>query len=313
MPESNFEEVNPYSYSGGCPFDLRLKEETRRWRRYAVAFPTAFPSRYFGDSQAYGEYFVPRQGHNGSLAILVHGWGDRSLIPCRFLARSLVKQGFACFVLYLVFHTVRIPAFVKDRLSRLTDDEWFEIYRISVTDIRSIVDWATSHERIDREKIALVGISLGGIFSVITMGVEARVKAGVFLVSGGNYTLPAWYRRLDHQPLDFAAARKQYARYLSEVAEKGFDHIIPPQRGYLTDPMTFARYLRRRPVLMINARWDEAIPRQGTVDLWRASGEPPIIWLPATHASIWCAYPYIRRKISRFLSATIGAPPGNQG
>jgi fermentation-respiration switch protein FrsA (DUF1100 family) len=51
--------------------------------------------------------------------------------------------------------------------------------------------------------------------------------------------------------------------------------------------MTFAPYLRERPILMINALWDEFIPRQATLDFWKACGKPDIKWFPAAHATIW--------------------------
>jgi hypothetical protein len=68
--------------------------------------------------------------------------------------------------------------------------------------------------------------------------------------------------------------------------------------------MTYARYLRDRPLLMINARRDAVIPRQATLDFWEASGRPPIAWLPGGHVSIWLWYPVICRKINRFLRSS---------
>jgi hypothetical protein len=67
--------------------------------------------------------------------------------------------------------------------------------------------------------------------------------------------------------------------------------------------MTFAHRLRRRPVLMINAHWDQAIPREATIDFWKEAGKPTISWLPATHPTIWLWYPLIRGKIIRFLKS----------
>ncbi|MDP2932093.1 MAG: hypothetical protein Q8O05_06335 [Chloroflexota bacterium] len=77
--------------------------------------------------------------------------------------------------------------------------------------------------------------------------------------------------------------------------------MTPLRSAYLDDPLTFARYLRQRPVLMLNARWDEFVPRGATLDLWAASGQPPIAWYPATHTSIWAFYPLISRRITGFL------------
>ena len=54
-------------------------------------------------------------------------------------------------------------------------------------------------------------------------------------------------------------------------------------------------------MLMVNARWDEFIPREAVEDVWRACGKPEIMWLPTTHAGSWLYYPLIKRRVHRFL------------
>jgi cephalosporin-C deacetylase-like acetyl esterase len=176
-----------------------------------------------------------------------------------------------------------------------------------------VIDWASSREEIDREKIAVAGISFGGFISAIAMGTDERVGAGVFIVAGGNSekisymsglsTITRDYRRTE---AEYQQIQQSYLQYLAEVAEKGLENVSPPRRSFLTDPMTFAHRLRQRPVLMINARWDEAISAEATLDFWRECGQPDIVWLPATHATIWLWYPFIRRKIAGFLRASFG-------
>lgn len=304
--------MNPYSYSSGTPqCNLHLKETTRKWLRYAVDFPSAHPTQYEENNTVLGEYFQPRQADSAPLAILIHGWGDYSAIPCKLLARALVKKGIACFVLYLVFHSRRMPEVIKRRLPVLTSEEWFEGYQVSVTDVRQLVDWAGDRAEINQEQIAVVGISLGGFLSAIAMGVDERIGAGVFLVTGGNSEKITYYSRrsdfrkqYNYTGAEYHQNQRQYAQYLAEIAEKGFENVNPAKKSFLTDPMTFAHLLRKRPVLMINALWDEAIPREATLDFWQACGKPPIAWFPATHASIWLLYPLISRKITRFLRST---------
>jgi len=306
--------MNPYSYTSGEPhFNLHLKETTKRWLRYAVDFPSAHPTRYEENNTVRGEYFQPRQSEHAPLAILIHGWGDYSVIPCKLLAKSLVKKGIACFILYLVFHSSRMPEVVKNRLPFLTAEEWFEGYQVSVVDVRQVVDWAGDRAEINQEQIVAVGISLGGFISAITMGVDNRIKAGVFLVTGGNSEKMmrlcrsrAFKKGYNRTESEYNDLQSDYMQYLSEVAEKGFENVNPVRKSFLTDPMTFASYLRKRPVLMVNALWDEAIPREAALDFWEACGKPDIAWFSATHASIWLLYPLISRKISRFLTSTFG-------
>jgi esterase/lipase len=298
--------MNPYKYSGAEPdFDLQLNQTTSDWLRYAVKFAVAKPTKYEENNVAYGDYYQPSQGTKWPLAIQVHGWGDRSVIPCRLLARDLAKKGIASFILYLVFHQRRMPDAIKERLPNLTPEEWFEGYQTSVIDIRQIIDWASKNKDINKDQISVIGISLGGIVSAISMGVDERIGAGVILVAGGNYQ-GAWLRITEpgHSQAEYTQSQNLYNQYLHEVAEKGIENVTPYQKSYLTDPMTFAINLRRRPLLMLNATWDERIPKQSTIDFWQACGKPEIKWYPATHSSIWLLYPLLLKQITSFLKST---------
>ena len=102
---------------------------------------------------------------------------------------------------------------------------------------------------------------------------------------------------------DYQDALSTYAAYLSDVGRRGFENVVPSRQSFLNDPLTFAGYLRQRPVLMVQALWDEVIPREAAVEFWRACGQPEIAWYLATHASVWLWYPLIRRRISRVLGS----------
>lgn len=224
-----------------------------------------------------------------------------------------MKKGIACFILYLVFHSRRMPEAIRSRLSALTSEEWFEGYRISVINIRQVVDWAARRAEIDGDHIAVVGISLGGFISAIAMGIDKRIGAGVFVIAGGNSEEITWKSRSvlirKRSACTEAECHDTYSlfpQYLVEVAERGFENVIPAKECFLTDAMTFAHCLRQRPIFMINALWDEAIPRRATLDFWEACHKPPIAWFPGTHATIWLWYPFISRKIGGFLRSTFG-------
>jgi dienelactone hydrolase len=299
--------MNPYNYPDLEPdFNLQLIQNTGRWSRFAVKFTVARPTRYKENNVAFGEYYRPRLGSNWPLAILVHGWGDRSVIPCKMLARDLSKKGVASFILYLVFHQRRMAEVVKQRLPNLTPEEWFEGYQTSVIDIRQVIDWAERNKDISKNHTAVIGISLGGIISAITMGVDNRIAAGVIIVSGGNYQSPVWLGRTEpgRTEAEYEQSQKLYAQYLHQVAKKGVDNVVPSKKSYLTDPVTFAIYLRKRPLLLLNAKWDERFPKQSTIDLWQACGNPEIKWYPATHSSIWLYYPMLVRRIMNFLTSS---------
>ena len=304
--------MNPYSYVTGVPCsNVQLKRTTRTWLLYTVDFRTAHPTRHEENNTVRGEYFRPRHSNDDlPLIILIHGMGDRSVIPCKLLARSLAKRGIACFILYLVLHSSRMP---PGGLSSLTSDDWVENYRISVIDVRQVIDWAATRPEINERQLAVIGISFGGFISAITMAVDKRIRASVLLTTAGNLekiaklskTLPKEWGHSNTEA-EFNSRQSRYAQYLDDVAKKGLENVSPTENGFLNDPMTFAYYLRKRPMLMINALWDEVIPKQATLDFWGACDKPAIAWFPGGHATIWLWYPLIFRKIICFLRSSLG-------
>src|SRR5271157_3823686 len=106
--------TNPYLYSkqaDGVKCDL--KKQTSLWSHYAVSIPSALNKQYWGNTRLTGEYFFPRGKEKAPLAILIHGMGNNSVIPCKMITHTLAKKGIASFILYLVFHTQRIPEAIK--------------------------------------------------------------------------------------------------------------------------------------------------------------------------------------------------------
>ncbi len=93
--------MNPYNYqSQEIQANLQLKETTSRWLRYAVDFPTAYVSYNEENNVVLGEYFQPRNVNRAPLAIIIHGWGDRSAIPCQITGANSGQKGYCR--LYLI-------------------------------------------------------------------------------------------------------------------------------------------------------------------------------------------------------------------
>jgi pimeloyl-ACP methyl ester carboxylesterase len=305
--------VNTFSYSEQSPaFKLRLIKQNKHWRHYAVEFPVVSPHFYPGGEVARGEYFEPSQKDNVPMAILIHGWGDHSVLPFKWMAAGLLNKGIACFILYLPFHASRLPDEMKPRLSNLTPDEWFIGYQMAVIDVRHIIDWASQNSKIDKSKITVIALSLGAFVSSIAMGIDSRIKAGIFIVNGGNSDKIMQMSRVSYirkgsriSDDEYREKQEIYANYLDEITAKGFENVEPAQKSYLIDPLTYAPMLKGRAVLMINAVWDEVIPEEASLDFWRACGQCERVSFPATHASIWIWYPLIIRRINNFLKTSL--------
>jgi len=296
-------------------FDVRQLAATSLRIHYEVSFPTPRPTSWQEGNTVYGDFFVPQTVKRVPLVILVHGFGDESVFPCLMMARLLVKQEIAAFVLYLTIHSRRLPEAMKESSLPPTSQGWFETYQSSVTEICRIVDWASGREEIDPKKICVAGISLGGMISSIAMAVDERIFAGFFIVIGGNLEELSWGGKSGAIPVGHACTReechtvyRQYPAYLDEVKKKGLENAVPAKECFLYDPLTFANYLRGRPILMINAKEDEVVSEHSTLNLWEAYGRPRLVWLPVTHAGVYSQSALINTEITNFLNCQSHQP-----
>lgn len=298
-----------YDYTLTDPrFDVQLAATTSTRLHYKVTFPSPSPISWQGGSTVYGDLFIPQSARRVPLVILTHGFGDASLAPCMTLARLLVRQGIATFVWYLPIHSQRWTEAVSGASLPRSSEEWLGIYRSSVMEIRRFVDWVSNREEIDLDRIGVAGFSMGGIVSSIAMAVDTRICAGVFIVIGGNMAELSWDGRSaimqgGHGCLreECQAAYRRYPDYLDEVAKRGFENVVPSKECFLFDPLTFAGYLRTRPVLMINGEKDEIIPKHSTTSLWEAYGKPRLLWVPDTHVGTYCQSTLLSTEIANFL------------
>ena len=88
--------MNLFQYSSdGLRAQMQLQKTHKDWESYSVNYPTAHPTRHVKNNSVMAEYYQPLNASGAPLVILFHGIGDQILIPCRLLARALVKRGLA--------------------------------------------------------------------------------------------------------------------------------------------------------------------------------------------------------------------------
>jgi predicted esterase len=301
--------MHPYEHARKeARFDLIPGEGSARWLYDEVSFPSDKHNRYQEDDIARAEYYRPTSGERFPLVMLIHGLGvvdDRDVVPCRLLARDMVRKGIAAMVFKL------IPTGEDGQSGVTRIDNWLELCQTVTINIRQIMNWAEERPELDASRIAILGISMGSNSAVAAMAVDHRVKAGIFIIAGGNMELAIWQSRSALAQVSHQCTRgkcheiySHYPQYLADVAEKGVGNVTPARDCFLFDSLTFAPQLRDRPLLMINADNDDFIPRESTMQLWHALGEPRLVWLPAQHTSIFRHYHAIRKEVIGFLEST---------
>jgi dienelactone hydrolase len=158
--------MNLYDYEvSDSNVEVRLAAENSSRLHYEVSFFSPGSTSWTEDRTVYGELFVPQNRGKVPLVIITHGLGDASLAPCLTLARLLIKQGIATYIWYLPTHSRRLPEAMKGKYLMATPGEWLEVYRCSVMELRRAIDWLSTREEIDQNRIAVTGNSLGGSIS----------------------------------------------------------------------------------------------------------------------------------------------------
>jgi uncharacterized protein len=130
-----------------------------------------------------------------------------------------------------------------------------ETVRQGVKDYRRAIDWLSTRKDVKADRIGAVGYSLGSIMSSILAGVDTRVRS-IALCVGGDPT----------------------------VAYTGDTDPATKQRGLETSSSLYIEHVAPRPVLMLNGKKDDIIPKAATDKLYAAAKDPKEIrWFDSGH------------------------------
>lgn len=300
---------------------VRLIGEKPSFKKFRVSFSSKVHTGYTENDEVSGVYFEPRVEPAGPPAVLLHSWlTNRPTLPIySHFAKMLATSGIPCILPALPYHLDRTPkgSLSGVRFLKENPTETLKSFRQAVVDIRTCLDWLEQRYRC--HEFCIVGISLGAIIACICMGVDERLRRGVFILGGGDIGEIVWRGWATYILKKRAKITKElnkrlheeYARYLEQVRScRDLDSVKPFDDRFLFDPLTFAHLIWPRKVLMMNARFDPIIPRKSTVKLWNALGGPPIVWIPATHITSCFWQGFIWRKTVEFLKV-LGSDPTN--
>lgn len=199
--------------------------------------------------------------------VLLHGLGGR-IEDMQMVGQYLAMSGFAVVIPEIVAHGQRAddgkPIFDGDVTN--IQNNFIE----SVGDVRRAIDYMTQDPNVDKNRVGLVGLSLGSILGSITQAVEPRIKTSVLLVGGGD-----WRAILRDSQLPAAA----------QMREKIMSAPNASKELAVVDPVTFAPHIAPRTVFMINGKKDNVIPEASAKALFSAlrGTHNKQMWLPGGH------------------------------
>ena len=158
--------------------------------------------------------------------------------------------------------------------------------------MRRAAAWLTGRPEIDPEKIGVTGISLGGIVSSVAAAVDPAISRVALLLAGGDLARVLW---------EMPEGAKYKALWIK--SGRTFDDLKALTDPF--DPLTHAKGLVGKRVIMMAGNVDEVIPPASARKLWETAGRPPITWFDCGHYSA-AGHDWVARQLLPYLPA---APP----
>jgi dienelactone hydrolase len=255
-------------------FAFELTAQPTSAQAYSIAaltFPSPVKTPHVNNNTVHCEYFKPlAEGKHPAVIVLHILGGDFQL--SRLFCRSLAQRGTAALFLKMPYYGPRRQPDVPARMVSTDPDETIRGMTQAILDIRCGASWLSSQPEVDGNRLGIMGISLGGITSALAATAEPRFSRVCLLLAGGDISQVAW-------------ESKELEKLRSKWVAGGGTKESLAQLIKVVDPVTYAKKVPGREVLMLNASHDEVIPKVCTESLWKAFGEPEIYWWDAGHYS----------------------------
>ena len=270
-------------------FLLTKKSDVGNVEIFDVRFPSPVQTVHEENNVAYGYFYKNKTKKSTLSLIIIHGWRRSFLYSEKKIALRLAKINIDCFILKLPFHIERTPKGALSGEYALTGDVYrtVECTRQLVIEIRAVKSWLQR----ETEKIAIMGISLGGMMAHVAMSVE-EFDAGVSIVGGGNNAGIIWE--------GIATQEVKENIIKADITREQVNHIFQ-----MINPSVLARHNKTKNTLMMNGIYDEVIPIKFTVELWEALGRPKIKWYPCAHVNIVFIMKRVVSDMIQFIQETV--------
>ncbi len=237
-------------------------------RVFDLTFPSPIKTDIPENNTVYCELFLPPGDGPFPVAIVLDILQGNALIArgqCMYMA----QHGVAGMVVYMAHYGPRRPPNSDVRLISTDIFKSIEGVKQTVLDCRCAVSWLVSRPEFDHDNIGIAGTSLGSLVGAVVAGNEPRIKNVCLMLTGGGL-VDAYYDHPKAAPF----------RPLVDLVGGKFTIklLIAP-----VDPITYAKQLKEKNLLMICASRDDIVPPSAAKKLWEATGKQKIIWYDTTH------------------------------
>jgi cephalosporin-C deacetylase-like acetyl esterase len=269
-------------------------------RAIGVTFPSPRATQEPQNNTVHAVYFQPRGAGPFPGCVVLHILGGDFLLA-ETVANHLASRGVAAMFVKMPYYGERRAPGSSRRMISEDPEESVEGMTQAVLDIRRATAWLEHRAEVDRRRLGITGISLGGIMSALAAAGEPKLRNVAIVLGGGNFSDVIW--GLDHPRaaafrqkwIDGGGTKESFRQALSKV-----------------DPVTYGHLLKDRRVLMVAAQHDEVVLPECARALWEAAGRrPELVWLDSGH---YTAIRYLPRELVRldaFFNGSVSEQRGN--
>jgi pimeloyl-ACP methyl ester carboxylesterase len=159
---------------------------------------------------------------------------------------------------------------------------------------RRVLDWVDTMPKIDKDRIAVFGASLGGFNALFLTATDTRVRASALALVAGD--LPYV---LTHSSEGRIIDAADGAMETLQTDREGLRQYL--QQNIVSDPLSLARHIDPERVLLVLAKFDDAVHYEKQIELQEAMGQPESITLPTGHVSTAAYLFYLRSRVLDFF------------
>ncbi|MBW3541992.1 MAG: S9 family peptidase [Planctomycetes bacterium] len=262
--------LKPHSFD----FTATFRRTSGPVRIYDVRFPSPVETAIPQNNTVHAQYFQPAGNGPFPGVVVLHILGGEFPLS-QAIANALARRGVAALFVKMPYYGERRSAQSPRRMISRDPDETLEGMTQAVLDVRRAAAWLADRPEVDAERLGVTGISLGGIMSALSAAGEPRFRKVAIYLGGGRLPEALWNME-----------RPEVADFRTGWLATGGTKESFLEKLRPIDPVTYARLLRGRDVLMVAARHDEIIPPECTLALWEAlDRRPELVWLDCGHIS----------------------------
>jgi cephalosporin-C deacetylase-like acetyl esterase len=288
-----------------------------------------YQSRNYKDKPVwiFGYYVYPKNKNNLPAILLVHGGGGSAHLG---RAANWAKRGYAVLVIDLpgkgeqratsrsTGPNMDVPSLLKV-WPELTEN--YLVHAVAAT--RNGITYLTQQSEVDPDRIGMVGLSWGGVITLLTNGQDTRLKTAVNVFGAGyipegctwqdrfsamtedeiilwdSYIDPKNFLKTQHAPILFITGTNDHCYYLPTF-QKSYEETLGIKNIYLV-PNLRHRFL---------ADTQRVVWRWLDIKLKKPGSFPKIDFKPAFYRNEKLIIPVVARSESKITKATLFYTPG---